>query len=190
MTYFPPRCDGGSIQETRAGAPALCRIQALIPPVSLHFALLGSWVPPFSFSLPTPSPHTETAAPFRGSGCQAAYHPQAFLMGCLSFRILRSTTKPAAKSPCPSTSPRTRTKSTNWFSRASWESGSYRGEASRRPSSLRAPPSSTSCCRSDCRPLRPLLQVWGPGSGQSPVSRTSASAGRLCSVIWCRGEGG
>lgn len=180
---------------------AAFRKHGLAPPPSLPYSGInptrlttlrssGKLGAAFSFSLPTPSPHTETAAPFRGSGCQAAYHPQAFLMGCLSFRILRSTTKPAAKSPCPSMSPRTRIKSTNWFSGASWESGSYRGEASRRPSSLRAPPSSTSCCRSDCRPLRPLLQVWGPGSGQSPVSRTSASAGRLCSVIWCRGEGG
>ena len=166
---------------------AAFREHGLAPPPSLPYSGInptrlttlrssGKLGAAFSFSLRTPSPHTETAAPFRGSGCQAAYHPQAFLMGCLSFRLLRSTTKPAAKSPCPSMSPRTRTKSTNWFSRASWVSGSYRGEASRRPSSLRAPPSSASWCRSDCRPLRPFLQVWGPGSGQSPVSLMSAFA--------------
>lgn len=160
--------------------------------------------PAFSFSLPTPSPHTETAAPFRGSGCQAAYHSQAFLMGCLSFHLVRSTTKPVAKSPYPSMSPRTRTKSMNWFSRVSWVSGCYRGEASRRPSSPHAPPSSTSWCRSDCRPAAapPLGLGRRNESGARAQGKAQcleclplhsdrlASAGRLHSVIRCWGEGG
>lgn len=118
--------------------------------------LSGSWVLPFPSPFPYRLPTQEAATPFAGSWCCV------LLLGCLplsrlsslfvlAFHLVRSTTKPVAKSPCPSKSPRTRTKSMNWFSKVNWVSSSYRGEASRRPSCPPELPSSTSWCRSDHR---------------------------------------
>lgn len=160
--------------------------QALQPPAAescQHLAHCPSSVrrlvaprPPEKLGAASPSPEPLTPSPRRtrevGVG-RAACHSRD---SSLAF-LLRSTTKPAARSLCPSTSPGTRTKSTSLFSRASWASGCCRGEASRRPSCPPGPPSSTSWCRTEHRGLRPPRgasfqagdkgeEDAGPGAGE------------------------
>lgn len=132
--------------------------------------------PPEKLGTASPSPEPLTPSPRRtrevGVG-RASCHSRD---PSLAF-LLRSTTKPAARSLCPSTSPGTRTKSTSLFSRASWASGCCRGEASRRPSCPPGPPSSTSWCRTEHRGLRPP---------RGASFQAGDKGGRRC---WSRGRG-
>lgn len=64
---------------------------------------------------------TDESAPFTRRGVRIRLPAlRTSLIVCPGFLLLRSTTKPVAKSLCPSKSPRTRIKSMNLFSKASW----------------------------------------------------------------------
>lgn len=114
----------------------VCGFRALILS-SLPSVLWGSWCR--IFLLPT------------GVGMGPPVTLRILLIVSLDFLLLRSTTKPAARSPCPRESRGTRTKYMSSSSKASWVCGSCRGEASRRLSCPPERPSSTSWCRTDCR---------------------------------------
>lgn len=124
-------------------------------------------------------------SPSRPWGLHWAACPKAGCAHCLPLAVsfLRSTTKPAARSPCPSKLPRTRIKSMNLFSRASWEPGSCRGEASRRPSCPPGLPSSTSWCKSDSW----ASEEPPSGLGWDTDLHTMTGWGQQSA---CRGEGG
>ena len=127
-------------------SPLVCGLRALILS-SLPSILWGSWC----LCLPA-FPHRCCRLQEAGVGLG----PPATLRTAphVSVSVLlppRSTTKPAAKSPCPKESRRTRTRSMNLSSKASWVSSSCRGEASRRLSCPPERPSSTFWCRTDYR---------------------------------------
>ena len=177
----------------------LCRIQALIPPVSLHFALLGSWVPLFLSLFAHPLPTQRQQHPLGAVGVRlpTTLRLSSWVVSLFAFsdqqQSLRQSPRAPACRPGPGQSPRTGSPE-----RAGCQTltGAKHQEglplSAHRPHQLPGAGVTAGRCG-------PSSRSGAPARGKAQCLEclplhsdglASASAGCLCSVIWCRGEGG